>query len=88
MNPTPIDSGVILAGHNPISVDWCAAQLMGFDPDRLKVITGGRKRPLPLGPDEPPILLTDDPLWSQGLTPANSLRFQPHSCWQHIRAWE
>jgi hypothetical protein len=87
MNPTPVESRVILAGYNPLSVDWCAAQLMGFDPERLKVITGGRKRPKPLGPDDPPVLLTDDPHWSLGLTPANSLRFQPHSCWQPIQAW-
>jgi uncharacterized protein (DUF362 family) len=87
MNPTPRESGVILAGYNPLSVDWCAVQLMGFDPEQLKIITGARKRQRPLGPDDPPILVTKDPQWLQGLTPANSLRFQPHSCWQQIRAW-
>jgi uncharacterized protein (DUF362 family) len=88
MNPLPIESGVILAGYNPLSVDWCAAQLMGFDPESLRVIAGARNRHLPLGPDDPPaVLLTDDPYWTRGLNPANSLRFQSHSCWPHIEAW-
>jgi uncharacterized protein (DUF362 family) len=87
MNPLPIQSGVILAGYNPLSVDWCATELMGFDPERLKVVSGARKRPLPLGPDDPvAVLMTDDPLWTGGLTPANSLRFQSHSCWPDIEA--
>lgn len=87
MNPTPVHSGVILAGHNPLSVDWCATQLMGFDPERLPVITGARKRAWPLGPDDPPGLVTEDAQWSPGVTPATSLRFRPHSCWQNIQAW-
>jgi uncharacterized protein (DUF362 family) len=87
MNPTPMPSGVVLAGHNPLSVDWCATQLMGFDPDQLNVISGARKRLRPLGPDDPPVLVTEDASWSQGLQAINSLRFPPHSCWPDIQVW-
>jgi hypothetical protein len=88
MNPLPVDCGVLLAGFNPLSVDWMAAELMGFSPSSLKVLTGARQRPRPLGPDALPVLVTDDPAWSHGVTPDNDLRLEPHSRWtgiQHVR---
>lgn len=85
MNPLPVASGVVLAGFNPLSVDWCAAQVMGFDPARLKVISGARGRDLSLGSDQEPALLTDDPLWKAGVTPTNHLGFAPHSAWSATR---
>jgi uncharacterized protein (DUF362 family) len=85
MNPTPAASGVVLAGFNPLSVDWCGAQLMGFDPERLRVISGARGRDLVLGPDQLPELVTDDATWKHGLTPANHLAFAPHSAWADLR---
>ena len=88
MNPTPMESGTIVAGYNPLSVDWCATQLMGFDAEKLKVITGARERSRPLGPNSEPVMLTEDGQWSHGLTATNSLRFNPHSCWQGIRLEE
>ena len=87
MNPEPVESGVILAGFNPWSVDWSAAQLMGFDPEQLKVLSEARNRSRPLGPEGEPIIKTNDPVWSQGLTPNNSLRFSPPPYWENIQAW-
>ncbi len=84
MNPIPMPSGVVLAGFNPLSVDWCATQLMGFDPLRLKVIERGRGRPRPLGPDQSPVVVTDVPQWMAGLTPHNHLGFASHSCWTDL----
>ena len=87
MNPEPIESGVILAGFNPWSVDWSAALLMGFDPQQLKVLSEARNRSRPLGPEGEPVIKTNDPVWSQGLTPNNSLHFPPPPYWENIQAW-
>jgi uncharacterized protein (DUF362 family) len=32
LHPDPYPSGVLLAGFNPLAVDWVATSLMGFDP--------------------------------------------------------
>jgi hypothetical protein len=31
-------AGLVIAGGNPAAVDWVAARLMGFDPDRLSIV--------------------------------------------------
>jgi uncharacterized protein (DUF362 family) len=85
MNPTPAAGGVVLAGFNPLSVDWCGAQVMGLDPDRLKVISGARNRVPALGPEQLPELVTEDAIWRNGLTPDNHLAFTPHSAWADLR---
>lgn len=35
LHPDAYQSGVVLAGFNPLAVDWVAARLMGFDPTRI-----------------------------------------------------
>ncbi|HYM00099.1 MAG TPA: DUF362 domain-containing protein [Blastocatellia bacterium] len=35
LHPAAYRSGVVLAGFNPLSVDWVATRLMGFDPARV-----------------------------------------------------
>jgi uncharacterized protein (DUF362 family) len=37
--PTARHDGIVLAGLDPVTVDTTAAVLMGFDPDRLKILT-------------------------------------------------
>ncbi|MEM2960526.1 MAG: DUF362 domain-containing protein [Candidatus Bathyarchaeia archaeon] len=36
--PTPISSGVILGGINPVAIDYVSAMLMGFDPSKIPTI--------------------------------------------------
>ena len=44
-------AGVLLAAGNPLLCDVAAARLMGFDPERLKLVTEGRRpHELPLAP--------------------------------------
>ncbi len=43
--PTSRQSGVILAGFNPLAVDIVAARLMGFDYQKIKMLEQGLKRP-------------------------------------------
>ncbi len=40
MAPDPVACGVILAGTHPAAVDSAAAVLMGFDPARIRLLTG------------------------------------------------
>ncbi len=40
MSPDPRPCGVILAGCHPLAVDCLAATLMGFDPDRIRLLAG------------------------------------------------
>src|SRR5262249_16170411 len=35
LHPDAYPSGVILAGFNPVAVDWVATRLMGFNPDSI-----------------------------------------------------
>ncbi len=35
LHPTAFTSGIVLAGFNPVAVDWLAARLMGFEPVRI-----------------------------------------------------
>ncbi len=37
-SPNPVHSGVLLAGHNPVTIDAVAATLMGFDIDKIPII--------------------------------------------------
>lgn len=49
MDPDPLDSGAILFGCNPVTVDACAAVLMGFDIEKLPVVRNAfRTRGFPL----------------------------------------
>jgi uncharacterized protein (DUF362 family) len=37
LHPSPYRSGAVLAGFNPLAVDWVAARLMGIAPDRVQM---------------------------------------------------
>jgi uncharacterized protein (DUF362 family) len=39
LSPDAYHSGVILAGANPLTVDWVATRLMGLNPDRIPMYT-------------------------------------------------
>jgi uncharacterized protein (DUF362 family) len=43
LNPTPKETGLIIAGTNPLDVDEMCIRLMGFNPNAIKLITEGRK---------------------------------------------
>jgi len=40
LDPTPKASGVVLAGRNPVATELACARLMGFDYQRLPMLTG------------------------------------------------
>ncbi|MFQ5768655.1 MAG: DUF362 domain-containing protein, partial [Acidobacteriota bacterium] len=53
LEPTPRYLGVLMAGFNPVAVDWAAATMMGFDPVRLPILT------CPLVPHRRPLVNFD-----------------------------
>ncbi len=44
LHPTPYPSGVLLAGFNPVTVDWTATRLMGFDPEMIPLYLNAVKQ--------------------------------------------
>ncbi len=49
LSPTPVESGVMLAAHNPLALDTVAAAMMGLDVRKIKQVTRGfALRTLPL----------------------------------------
>jgi uncharacterized protein (DUF362 family) len=44
LHPSPYRSGVVLAGFNPMAVDWAATRLMGLDPARLQLYSNALKQ--------------------------------------------
>jgi uncharacterized protein (DUF362 family) len=49
LDPTPKDSGAVIAGANPVAVDLTCARLMGFDHERLPLLRRALDvHPLPL----------------------------------------
>ncbi|MCX7847323.1 MAG: DUF362 domain-containing protein [bacterium] len=90
MAPDAKPCGVVLAGTNPVSVDTVCAWLMGFDPHKLRLLTGAyERRPCPLTTVTPEELLvcSNEPRW-QGtlgeLDPHSSFRFTPHFGWRGV----
>jgi hypothetical protein len=46
MNPDPKCCGVLVAGRDPYQTDYICAQLMGFDPEKIKLLSESRKDPM------------------------------------------
>lgn len=44
LHPDAYPSGVVLAGFNPLAVDWVATRLMGFDPARIPLYVNALKQ--------------------------------------------
>jgi uncharacterized protein (DUF362 family) len=44
LHPNAYSSGVVLAGFNPVAVDWVGTRLMGFDPARIPLYVNALKQ--------------------------------------------
>jgi hypothetical protein len=44
LHPDAYPSGVVLAGWNPVAVDWVATRAMGLDPERIPLYARGAER--------------------------------------------
>lgn len=87
------ETGVLVAGANPVAVDTVCARLMGLDPERLPIIRrawGGHRYPLATGDERDVAPTSNVAAWNRALAqwrPEDSLRFRPHFGWTGHIEW-
>jgi len=91
LNPDPLPTGSVLFGTHPPSVDAVCAYLMGFDPDRIPIVSRAFQcRAYSLADHEwrDIVVKSNRREWSKRLvdiSPSETLHFEPHFGWKgHI----
>jgi uncharacterized protein (DUF362 family) len=91
MNPDPVPAGVVLFGLHPPSVDAVCAYLMGFDPDKIPIVSRAfqcREFPLADHSWRDVMVRSNVMAWSRSLPEISSgdtFHFEPHFGWKgHI----
>jgi hypothetical protein len=91
LNPDPIEAGVVLFGVHPPSVDAACAYLMGFDPDKVPIVSRAfqcRKFPLSEHGWRDIVVRSNNPVWNRPLpeiSAGDTFHFEPHFGWRgHI----
>src|SRR5439155_21764982 len=85
MSPNPKPCGVILAGMHPVAVDCAAAELMGFDWRKLRLLKNSFKVRdmsfVPFGAEDIEVV-SNRKGWSGKLTAMEeTFQFRPHFGW-------
>jgi uncharacterized protein (DUF362 family) len=91
LNPDPVAAGVVLFGVHPLSVDATCAYLMGFDPDKVPIVSRAFQcRSFPLSDHgwREIVVHSNHGAWSRPLVEipaAETFHFEPHFGWKgHI----
>jgi len=91
LNPDPVVAGVLLFGTHPPSVDAACAYLMGFDPEKIPIVSRAfqcRKFPLSDHSWRDVVLRCNDGAWNRRLiaiSSSDTFHFVPHFGWKgHI----
>ena len=85
--PDPYPAGTIVAGSNPIALDYATTILMGFDPSRFPILRegfGGSWLPLTRFGQEDVVVSSNDPSWVGSairISRAECHHFDPHFGW-------
>nr|HDM59201.1 DUF362 domain-containing protein [Bacillota bacterium] len=88
MASRPRREGVLVAGRDPVAVDFTATRIMGFDPMSLRTLARAmQKHRLHLGSADKIVIETNWDNWKGGITPENSLQFRAPDHWDSIVAW-
>ena len=77
LNPDPVPAGVLLFGVHPPSVDAACAYLMGFDPDKIPIVSRAfqcRKLPLADHAWRDIVVRSNDAAWNRALLAISSAR--------------
>jgi len=87
LDPTPKQSGVVLAGANPVAVDSAAACLMGFDFKKMPVLYRSMTEhdlPICSSSYDDIICMSSDPQFDGQLCKLDkvNMKFKPHFGWQ------
>lgn len=92
-SPDRYESGVLIAGSNPVAVDCAATRLMGFDPMRIPMLRESfAPSDLPLAPFEYTdiSIRSNRPDWEgplSNLSDENTYHFQAHFGWKGAIEW-
>jgi hypothetical protein len=85
MSPDPKPCGLVLAGTNPLALDCAAAELMGFDWPKLRLLRHGfAARQMSIAPFQPEdiAVVSNEPGWSGPLGRLTGpFSFRPHFGW-------
>ena len=87
LNPDPVPAGVLLFGVHPPSVDAACAYLMGFDPDKIPIVSRAFQcRSLPLSDHgwREIEMRSNDAVWNRLLvriSSSDTFHFKPHFGW-------
>jgi len=91
LNPDPMPAGAVLFGTHPPSVDATCAYLMGFDPEKVPIVSRAfqcKKFPLSDHDWRDIVLRSNRQAWNGELariSSAETLHFEPHFGWKgHI----
>ena len=91
LNPDPVPAGVLLFGVHPPSVDAACAYLMGFDPDKIPIVSRAFQcRNLPLADHgwRDIVMRSNHAAWNRLLVEVSerdTFHFKPHFGWKgHI----
>ena len=86
LNPDPVETGVVLFGTHPPSVDATCAYLMGFDPDRIPIVArsfAARGFPLSSHNWREVVVRSNRHEWNSRLPEiSKTLQFEPHFGWK------
>lgn len=85
MTPDPVFCGTIIAGTHPVAVDSVAAALMGFDPARMRLLTGAFNMKelgfVPYRPEEIQVVSNHEPWNGRPDEMSDTFHFRPHFGW-------
>jgi hypothetical protein len=86
LHPDAVASGVVLAGHNPLAVDWVGARLMGFDPMAIPLYANALEQMRERLPDlaiEEFRVRSNVPIWEAMLENRETIfSFRPSAGWR------
>ena len=88
LNPKPVTTGALIAGHNAEDVDWVAAHLMGFGPSKIPLLREAytpRGQPLSSAPPQAVRIDGREVLLEQ-LHPAGDRAYEPPPGWREYLA--
>jgi len=88
LHPTPKECGLVIGGTDPVAVDVVCSHVMGFDPDRIKLLRESHRAPFALGTAEESRIdvRSNRARWTRWLDPDfEHLAFEPSAGWRgHI----
>jgi uncharacterized protein (DUF362 family) len=85
LHPTAKDCGLLVGGRDPVAVDVVCSHIMGFDPQRIRLLSESHRAPLPLGTADPDRIdvRSNKVRWTRWREPDfQHLAFEPSAGWK------